>query len=83
MKLRTFQRGLDAEGSSFTDILVRIRMQLASQHLANPKMRMTDIADLLGYSSLGAFTRWYTHAFGMPPTGARKALVAELARAGH
>jgi AraC-like DNA-binding protein len=83
MNLRTLQRGLDAEGASFTDILARIRSQLANQHLANPKMRITDIADLLGYSSLGAFTRWYTHSFGLPPTRARKALVAEMAEAAH
>lgn len=85
MNLRTLQRGLDSEGTSFTEILARIRVQLANQHLANPRMRMTDIADLLGYSSLGAFTRWYTQSFGLPPTGARKAMAspAHMARAGH
>jgi len=79
MNLRTLQRGLDAEGTSFTDILDRIRVQLARQHLANPRMRLTDIADLLGYSSLGAFTRWYSQAFGMPPSAARKLLSQPLA----
>jgi AraC-like DNA-binding protein len=74
MNLRTLQRGLDADGTSFTDILERIRVQLAHQHLANPRMRMTDIADMLGYSSLGAFTRWYSQTFGVPPSAARKAL---------
>ena len=79
MNLRTLQRGLVAEGTSFTEILNRIRAQLVSQHLANPRMRLTDIADLLGYSSLGAFTRWYTQAFGQPPSGARKAAAAVAA----
>ena len=76
MNLRTLQRGLEADGTSFTDILERIRAQLAQQHLANPRMRLTDIADLLGYSSLGAFTRWYSQTFGVPPSMARKALPA-------
>lgn len=76
MNLRTLQRGLEAEETSFTDILTRIRAQLVGQHLANPKMRLTDIADLLGYSSLGAFTRWYTQAFGEPPSKARKAAMS-------
>lgn len=76
MNLRTLQRGLEADGTSFTDILDRIRAQLAQQHLANPRMRLTDIADLLGYSSLGAFTRWYSQTFGVPPSAARKSLPA-------
>ncbi len=76
LNLRTLQRGLDADGTSFTDILERIRSQLAQQHLANPRMRLTDIADVLGYSSLGAFTRWYTQTFGVPPSQARKSLPA-------
>jgi AraC-like DNA-binding protein len=76
MNLRTLQRALEAEGTTFSRILARIRTQLASQHLANPRMRLTDIADLLGYSSLGAFTRWYTQSFGRPPSMARKAASA-------
>jgi AraC-like DNA-binding protein len=74
MNLRTLQRGLDADGTSFTEILDRIRAQLANQHLANRRMRLTDIADLLGYSSLGAFTRWYGQTFGATPSSARKLL---------
>jgi AraC-like DNA-binding protein len=76
LNLRTLQRGLEADGTSFTEILDRLRAQLAQQHLANPRMRLTDIADLLGYSSLGAFTRWYGQTFGVPPSSARKALPA-------
>ena len=74
MNLRTLQRGLEAERTTFSAILSRIRTQLVRQHLANPRMRLTDIADLLGYSSLGAFTRWYTQGFGKPPSLARKAV---------
>jgi len=67
LTVRTFQRMLDAEGESFSAILNRARMQLATQYLANPRLRVTDIADMLGYSSIGAFTRWHTNAFGRPP----------------
>ena len=76
MNLRTLQRGLEADGTSFTEIHDRIRAQLANQHLANRRMRLTDIADLLGYSSLGAFTRWYGQTFGATPSSARKMLCA-------
>lgn len=67
MTVRTLQRLLDAEGETFSTLLNRVRMQLATQYLANPRMRVTDVADALGYASIGAFTRWHTQAFGMSP----------------
>lgn len=70
--VRTLQRMLDAEATSFSAILNQARMQLATQYLANPRMRITDIADMLGYSAIGAFTRWHTQAFGEPPSQERK-----------
>jgi AraC-like DNA-binding protein len=64
---------LDAEGATFTTLLNQARMQLATQYLANPRMRITDIAAILGYGSTGAFSRWYRQAFGQPPRTARTA----------
>jgi AraC-like DNA-binding protein len=71
--VRTLQRMLDAEGATFTTLLNQARMQLATQYLANPRMRITDIAAILGYGSTGAFSRWYRQAFGQPPRTARTA----------
>lgn len=71
--VRTLQRMLDTEGENFSAILNRARMQLATQYLANPRMRVTDVAELLGYSSIGAFTRWHAQSFGSPPLKWRKA----------
>lgn len=73
LSVRTLQRALDAEGRSFSDLLNHARIQLATQYLANPRMRVTDMADLLGYSSIGAFTRWHGKTFGQPPRVQRKA----------
>lgn len=69
--VRTLQRLLDAEGTSFTTLLNAARMQLATQYLANPRMRITDIAGMLGYSSIGAFSRWYSQTFGASPRSRR------------
>lgn len=74
LPVRTLQRLLDAEGESFSVIVERTRMHLATQYLANPRMRVTDIAAMLGYGSIGAFTRWHAKAFGEPPLRRRKAL---------
>ena len=65
--VRTLQRMLDAETTSFSALLNRARMQLSAQYLSNPRVRITDIADMLGYSSIGAFTRWHAQNFGLPP----------------
>ena len=72
MTVRTLQRALDAEGTSFSALLGEARMQLATQYLANPRMRITDVAEILGYSSIGAFSRWHSHAFGDSPRARRR-----------
>lgn len=76
VSVRTLQRMLDQEGESFSEMLKRGRMQLATQYLANPRLRITDVSQLLGYASIGTFSRWYEQAFGEPPLRHRKRLVA-------
>lgn len=70
--VRTLQRMLDAEHTSFSALLNEARMQLATQYLANPRMRITDIAEMLGYGSIGAFSRWHSLEFGTSPRTRRK-----------
>lgn len=71
MTVRTLQRALDGEGETFSSLLARARKQLAAQYLANPRMRVTDVADMLGYNSIGAFTRWHSQVYGKPPRDSR------------
>ncbi|MEY4472660.1 MAG: hypothetical protein RL671_964 [Pseudomonadota bacterium] len=72
LTVRTLQRLLDADGTSFKKLLNEARMQLATQYLANPRMRITDIAEFLGYGSVGAFSRWHGRVFGAPPRTRRR-----------
>jgi len=58
---------LDADGTCFSDLLNRARMQLSTQYLSNPRTRVTDIAEMLGYGSIGAYTRWHCQTFGLSP----------------
>ncbi len=74
MTVRTLQRALDSEGHSFTELINRARMQLATQYLSNPGARITDVADLLGYGSIGAFSRWHSKMFGKAPRSRQRAL---------
>ncbi len=74
LTVRTLQRGLDAEETSFSLLLGKARVQLASRYLANPRNRITDVAAMLGYGSIGAFTRWHGQTFGQPPRKMRKSM---------
>lgn len=72
MTVRTLQRRLDSEGASFTEMLDRVRVREVNRHMSQRRMRLTDIADALGYSSLSAFSNWYRGRFGESPRDARK-----------
>ena len=72
MTVRTLQRRLDGEGAQFSDLLDRVRVRELNRHLAQRRLRLTDIADLLGYSSLSAFSNWYRSRFNEAPSEARR-----------
>lgn len=69
---RTLQRHLDQSGVTFTSILNRVKSSQVQRYFGNRKLRLTDVAELLGYASLGAFTRWYIQTFQEQPSVARK-----------
>jgi AraC-like DNA-binding protein len=70
--VRTLQRRLEHEEIAFSDILDRVRVQQVSQHFGSRHLRLTDIAHLLGYSSLSSFSTWYRNRFSQTPTSARQ-----------
>ena len=72
MHPRTLQRRLDEEGYTFRELVNQARVQLAARLLANPSVKIAEIAEALGYSSTGAFSRWYVKEFGEPPTRQRE-----------
>jgi AraC-like DNA-binding protein len=69
--VRTLQRRLDREETSFSELLDRVRVQQVSLHFANRSLRLTDVAHLLGYSTLASFSAWYRSRFNETPTRAR------------
>jgi len=72
MTVRTLQRRLDEDGAQFTDLLDRVRVREVDRYMAQRRLRLTDIADLLGYASLSAFSNWYRGRFGESPSDARR-----------
>ncbi|MGW5636895.1 AraC family transcriptional regulator ligand-binding domain-containing protein [Streptomyces sp. NPDC003832] len=64
---RTVHRHLAASDETFSSLLNATRMELAEQFVANPRRSLTEIAELLGFSSLSAFSRWFSERFGCSP----------------
>jgi AraC-like DNA-binding protein len=71
MSRRTLARRLAAEGSSFTQILGRMRLALADRYLADRRLAISQIAWLLGYSEISSFTNAFQRWTGMSPRVAR------------
>lgn len=72
MSVRTLQRALDTEGTSFSILINRQREKLSGEYLANPRIRITDVSAMLGYSSISAFSRWHMQTFGVSAKARRK-----------
>ncbi len=64
---RTLQARLEAEHSSFRRLLEKVRREIATYHLSRGDMRLTQLAMVLGYSELSAFSRSFRRWYGVSP----------------
>lgn len=66
MGVRTLQRRLQQEGTTFQTLLNETRNDLANQYIKDPHIRLEEVAFLLGYSEYSvfskAFKRWTGHS---------------------
>ena len=67
VSIRALQNRLEAEHSSFQLLLDKVRRELAINHLSRGDMQLTQIAYLLGYSELSAFSRGFKRWYGTSP----------------
>ncbi|WP_051278007.1 AraC-like transcriptional regulator QhpR [Solimonas flava] len=74
----TLQRRLAEHGCSYAGLVEDVRRELATRYLAERHLPVGDIAGLLGYSELSAFTRAFLRWFGVAPTQARRRQDAPL-----
>ncbi|SEQ30111.1 Helix-turn-helix domain-containing protein [Solimonas aquatica] len=68
----TLQRRLAESGCSYAELVEDLRRRLATQYLGERHLPLSDIAALLGYSELSAFTRACVRWFGAAPTQLRR-----------
>ncbi len=69
---RTLQRRLQPDGQSFSEIVDSVRYDLAVKYLTNYDQPLKDLAELLGFSELSVFSRWFAHRFGCTATSWRQ-----------
>lgn len=68
---RTLHRQLQREGEDYSALLDKVRGELALRHLENRERSLGDIAELLGFSALSAFSRWFSQRFACSPSAWR------------
>lgn len=66
--VRTLQRRLKYEDTSFRELLEGHLLEFARDHIKKRKPNLKELAFLLNYSDLSAFSRAYKTYFGVPPT---------------
>ncbi|WP_036997307.1 AraC-like transcriptional regulator QhpR [Metapseudomonas resinovorans] len=64
---RTLQRYLQAEGTGFQQLLDSTRQSMAIRYLRDSSISLTQLSGLLGYNSLGAFSRAFSRWTGTSP----------------
>jgi AraC-like DNA-binding protein len=62
---------LTREGETFSSLLDQVRTELATRYLANPHHPLGEIAGVLGFSELSAFSRWFSRLFACSPSAWR------------
>lgn len=76
MSVRNLQRKLNAEGTSFKDLLEEVRCALVLEYLMDSSHSMNEIAYLLGFSDHSNFARAFRRWFNMSPSEKRQQLLA-------
>ena len=61
---RTISRRLASEGQSYSSILDAVRREMVTSFVENGQRPLNEIALMLGFSGLSAFSRWFSNRFG-------------------
>ena len=74
MSLRSLQRKLLEEGTSYTRLLEETRRDLAKNYVENSTLSLNEIAYLLGFSEQANFTRAFRRWYATSPSAYRGTL---------
>jgi AraC-like DNA-binding protein len=82
MSIRTLQRRMTEEGTSFRQLLSDARRELAKHYLLDPSLDVAETACLLGYEDPNSFFRAFREWEGATPSEWRDERAAGLAKMG-
>lgn len=69
---RTLIRKLQKENTAYKDILETLRRQYAERLLQDARLKVADVADILGYREAANFTRAFKRWYGSSPAAWRR-----------
>lgn len=72
VSVRTLQRKLEEEGTSFTAVLDEVRRKLALSYLRDPGRTVSEVAFLVGFSEVSAFSRAFRRWTGRSAVSYRR-----------
>jgi transcriptional regulator GlxA family with amidase domain len=61
---RTINRRLASEGQSYSSILDTVRRDMVTSFVEKGQRPLNEVALMLGFSGLSAFSRWFRNRFG-------------------
>jgi AraC-like DNA-binding protein len=73
MSRRTLHRQLARDGETFSSIRGAVRADLARRYVEDRGLPLSEVAHLLGFSELSAFSRWFHSEFDCTPMSWRMA----------
>ena len=72
MSLRSFQRKLSEAGTSYSDVLQQVRLDMACHYLLSPNDQVLQVAYVLGFSDPSNFSRAFRRWTGLTPNQYRQ-----------
>ncbi|WP_347710914.1 AraC family transcriptional regulator [Bradyrhizobium sp. CB1650] len=83
ISVRTLQRHLGRMGTSHSEMLAEVRLEMACRLLAESSKRLSDIARFLGYSNPSSFSRTFVRLMRVRPVAYRRQQLARQHRQGR
>jgi len=80
---RTVHRHLQREGTTFSALIDSVRTELVTRYVENRDRPLASVAELLGFSALSAFSRWFRAVFGCSVSEWRASHVAPAGLRGY
>ena len=80
---RTLQRHLGRMGTSHSEMLAEVRLNIACRLLADSGKRLSDIAKILGYANASSFSRCFARLMKIQPVVYRQQQLARQPEITH